>query len=530
VRFRVVTATVLLVATLVGAPQMPAAPARAPVSPRQRLLATLAVALARSGVTVVVQRADLAVAAAALRLAARDGAGGAELAGIVSQDAVLARRVGLTPPRAGEVFTEIAANTSYLAAHAGYPALYARVQIGDFVYERYAGQGLRLQPLASFWLIRDIARHGDTATAAGMLDAALAVSQTWRNSRFLEYLFPFGGGVAPWHSPMADALAMDASARLWRQTRDDSFRVAALAFAADAVSHVVISRDGAWFPIYPFAPDDQILNGDMQVLIGLFRIADLPGAAVFAPVRTAAFAALLAHLPRYDTGAWSRYDQATEATLAYHDLMTSQLFELARLTANTPELLRYWKRFVAYRSTPPRITAAPDTPGPFFPWRQDGVNTTVTIRFRVDKPSTVTLVIGYLAGGIVSRVPLGASASGSRAVVWAPGPIPVGTYTVTVIATDLAGNTGHAPALIRVRAERVTTPPVIGRIRLRGSRLGWAIRDRATTWVTLLVRTPRGTRSLARVALSGTATLPALPTSITVTDANGNSATWRRPR
>ena len=43
-------------------------------------------------------------------------------------------------------------------------------------------------------------------------------------------------------------------------------------------------------------------------------------------------------MPHYDTGAWSHYDQFTESTLSYHELLTEFLVHLCERTEAGPPL------------------------------------------------------------------------------------------------------------------------------------------------------------------------------------------------
>ena len=166
----------------------------------------------------------------------------------------IARTRGFTPQRAREVFLELSVNASVLPKRL--PKVYqGGMRFGSLTYERYAGQGLRIQPLASWWLARDIARHADLAVTKRMLDKALEISVSKAGGALTtEYLFPFGAGAPPWSSPMAHSLAMDALTRGFALTGDERYREAALQFAKGVAASDVAPGAAVWFPIYPFAP------------------------------------------------------------------------------------------------------------------------------------------------------------------------------------------------------------------------------------------------------------------------------------
>src|SRR5205807_6812044 len=90
---------------------------------------------------------------------------------------------------------------------------------------------------------------------------------------------------------------------------------------------------------YSYAPADRILNGFIQALVGLYDYTqitkDPSGLALF----EAGDAEARAELPHYDTGAWSRYDQFTESTLNYHELLTEFLQHLCQRTRKGPPLV-----------------------------------------------------------------------------------------------------------------------------------------------------------------------------------------------
>ena len=65
-----------------------------------------------------------------------------------------------------------------------------------------------------------------------------------------------------------------------------------------------------------------------------------------------------AHVPHYDTGAWSLYDQFGESDLNYHELLTEFLQHLCERTRNGPPLRRPRRRRAARAATTPTTTHA----------------------------------------------------------------------------------------------------------------------------------------------------------------------------
>ena len=204
------------------------------------------------------------------------------------------------------MFLELSVNVSVLPK--GLPAVHARKRIDSLTFERYAGQGLRIQPLASWWFARDTARHGDVTVTKRLLDKALGLSVTRAGALKTEYLFPFGSGAPPWSSPMAHSLAMDALTRGFALTGDDRYRVAALA-SRRASRRPTSRRAPGLVPDLPVRPRpagaERRPPGDHRPEAGL-QAGRRRG---YADLATRAAATAEDRLPRYDTGSWSRYSE-----------------------------------------------------------------------------------------------------------------------------------------------------------------------------------------------------------------------------
>jgi hypothetical protein len=73
----------------------------------------------------------------------------------------------------------------------------------------------------------------------------------------------------------------------------------------------------------------------------LYEFTKLTGEPLGAQLFEAGDAEARARVPRYNTGAWSHYDQFTESTLSYHELLTEFLVHLCeRTTAGPPLVVR----------------------------------------------------------------------------------------------------------------------------------------------------------------------------------------------
>jgi len=89
---------------------------------------------------------------------------------------------------------------------------------------------------------------------------------------------------------------------------------------------------GAHYAEYSYAPGDRILNGFIQALVGLYDYTSLTKDPVGLALFNAGDAQARVEVPNYDTGSWSRYDQFSESTLNYHELLAEFLTHLCQRT------------------------------------------------------------------------------------------------------------------------------------------------------------------------------------------------------
>jgi len=483
-------------------------------------------ALRNGGVDAATVTADLRLLRRVRNLAHRTrGTAGAELAAVVATTVRIARGSGFTPQRAREAFLELSVNASVLPKRV--PKVNQRLRIQSLTFQRYAGQGLRIQPLASWWFARDTARHGDVAATTRMLEQLLSLSIPHAGGGLTtEYLFPFGGGTPPWSSPMAHALAMDALGRGFRLTGNDRYRVAALEFAKSVAATDVAPGSAVWFPIYPFAPGQRVLNADLQVILGLDQVKKLAGGEGYADLATRAADTVKDRLPRYDTGSWSRYDESREAPLEYHDLMTDQLRQLGRERRDSV-FTDYANLFADYRVEPPAFDILPGGAKLAYPLPRDGFRDAFTVRFTLTKLSRVTVTWRRNGKRVTSR-PLGLLAGGTHTIRWAPGKTAPGFYTIGFAGKDVAGNFGSVTDDRPYEIARDRTPPTIGSVRYAGGRLTWRLKDGGTPWVTVAIKVGRKTTTLRKRPLAGSARLKRAPSLVTFRDSSGNRVRWFR--
>ena len=151
------------------------------------------------------------------------------------------------------------------------------------VFQYYAGEGLQLQPLASWGRANGLAaaclrslraerpdRPCRRRRLAQTLDRLVALGA--RRGGFLawEHYFAYGGGAAPWISGMAQATAIQALARGARALGDPHYARAATralgAFEQPPPTGVAVRAPGGrHYLMYSFSPGLRILNGDLQL-------------------------------------------------------------------------------------------------------------------------------------------------------------------------------------------------------------------------------------------------------------------------
>lgn len=488
--------------------------------------AIVTAALVKGGVPAATRAADIRLLRRTRSLSRHvKGTAGRELAAVAASVVRIARTSGFTPQRARAVFLEVAANNRELPKRL--PRVHERLRIDSMTFERYPGQGLRIQPLASWWFARDTARHGDVKVTKRLLDQGLALSVPRSGGALTtEYLFPFGSGAPPWSSPMAHALAMDALARGFALTGDERYREAALQFAKAAAASNVGKGGAVWFPIYPFTPSLRVLNADLQVIIGLGQVGKLEGGAAYGELAVRAAATAEDRLPRYDTGAWSRYSEQREAPLEYHDLQTAQLGELSKALTD-PVFGDYQQAFADYRTEAPAFDVVPGGTKRAFPVPKDGFRDALSVRFTVTKLSKV-VATWRRNGKKVLDQPLGMLSGGTHAVRWAPGRAKPGFYTIGFTARDLAGNRGTVTDPRPYEVARDRTPPAIVKVSFSGGRLHWKLKDAETPWVDVLARVGRKTITVRRRGLTSSMKLSKAPSLVTFRDSSGNRVRWRR--
>lgn len=430
----------------------------------------------------------------------------------------MARRKQMKPERVRGIMGGVRA-TVYVFTKRPWPRTYQRFQFDwdPVTYGYYPGQGVAFQPLFTMARANDLyfAEKTDElvklTTRLEELKVSRAGGATW------EYNFSFAGGSPPWVSGMAQGQAASVLARTYKRTQDPRWVglgeqvVNTFEARPSEGGFTVPESGGRWYLLYSFAPQQRVLNGHLQAIIGLTEFQrETVGVSTkneLAQVRAnEGSTSALALLPRFDTGGWSRYQLGQESDLNYHDLMTEQLDRLGgRL--NEPRYDEYAVRFSGYRYSPPIVSFPASSLPDIYPAPRDRFRDSLVIPYRVNRNSSVVVRILDASGKTVRSVSQ-RSRTGSNRFVWdgrvtSGRSAPAGTYTAEVRATDIAGNRGtyQLGRTFVVRVDSVA--PVVTQVRItargKGSLITVYATDTESPWIAARIS---GRRDQARVSSS----------------------------
>ena len=412
---------------------------------------TLAQALDRVGVQPAERSADLAVAAHARRVARRvGGARGRAIRVVLASTAALLRRDGVTPALARIAFLELHGNAAYLASRR-LPSTGARVRIDGVVYESYAGQGLRIQPLGTYFAILEPGAGvgADGGSPGAMLRAQAIVLDAGDEAR-LPYLFPWSGMTPPWYSAMAEGVAASAGLRAWRRSGQPRFLDLAIRFGNAALARAIPTADGVWFPLYAPQPGYRVLNAHLQTVIAMADLARATGDDAYADAYARGVAATRATLSDYDTGGWGRYAPGEDAPVKYMELMARQLRRLGALTGDG----RFTRLGVAFGRDLERRPVVHGPRGVIDARRHGRRRPTVDLTIRRDKPVALVITVTTPRGRATAVPPLALDLGSGTSVVRVDVPRAAGRYTVRATAVDWAGNRRGPIRLAAIRVRR----------------------------------------------------------------------------
>jgi hypothetical protein len=404
------------------------------------------------------QRSDyLSTYSAALRTkSALSGNRRAELSYVIDTIRRLAKGHSLTA-RLKPMFLMLRRNRDWWAK-AGPPGSGARLRFGAsrVIFQYFPGKGLQLHPLANFGQLNGYwAGHRDQdlrSLADDLVDIAVERNGflTW------EYYFAYGGGSPPWISGMAQGTAMQSLARAGARLNDPSLTQIATrargAFEHQTPRGVRVPQGaGDWYALYSFAPKLYVLNGMLQAVNGLRTYVEYTADQAAGELFAAGDRAARARIASFDTGAWSLYSRPSwspgpEANLNYHTLNRDFARNLCKGTSD-PAYCEAADHFTQYLKEPPTVDPHAAVPSP----ARAGKG--VKFRFKLSKVGRVGIAVRY--GGKTYLSTSAPFSHGERYIRWVP-PRVSGerTYTYTLYAHDLAGNSSSSQGEIRVEPAR----------------------------------------------------------------------------
>jgi hypothetical protein len=425
-----------------------------------------------------------------------------ELGAVLDNMTAIARAGLLTPSRLPEAVLTLSDNRRWWTTG---PLLSPDQRVGfpgsGLVWEYYPGQGIEIQWLGTFGTANGLYDQRNWTAATSLLNQAIGLAVLRGGGIAWEYEFAFDGGAPPWVSGITEGTAVQALGTTGAALSNSSFIAAAhrglgIFTVGPPTGIRSPTAAGARYLIYSFAPHEFVINAFIQSLVGLFDLAASTGDVEATALFRAGNAQARLDLPRYNTGGWSRYDQYSDSSLAYHELLTGFLADLCRRASETtPTALGILgvtgptgptgptgktgasgpsgatgtagTGGTAYGTTGTTGATGP-TGRPPGPPPSDAVYCTTAVAFAADlktppavsiaapprshatlpahvamtisKPATVVFAVSY-GGHVVSQTTISLG-SGRHSLLWRP-PHP-GTWTITLTATDLVGNRASA--------------------------------------------------------------------------------------
>ena len=378
------------------------------------------------------------------------GTPAAELGAVIANIGQIASSGLLSASRLPEVFLTVNRNVQWWTTGV-VPASGQQVEFSgsQIVWEYYPGQGIELQVLGTFGKADGLYTGGYYSQMLSLVNEMVPLAASRNGALTWEYLFKFEIGVPPWTSAMSQGTAIEALTRASKASTALGNSAAAASYLSVAHQALAILQQappqgvavpalhGTRFLLYSYDPNELVINGFLQTLIGLGDYWHASGDTVARALFKAASPEAQYELPSYDTGAWSLYQPGQEDTLSYHQLVTGFLQQLCSRTGNQL-FCGEGTRFNGYLTTAPvlALTTTSAASGAGFP-----------IAFTLSKISNVTLTIANGAQTVfttASQVPYGTDSLAVPA-------LNPGSYTVTLSATDLAGNVGTTTGTLTVQ-------------------------------------------------------------------------------
>jgi hypothetical protein len=406
-----------------------------------------------------------------------------ELGAVLANVQAIAAAGGLTPSRLGALFLTLERNRQWWTTE---PLISSGERVtfpgSELIWEYYPGQGIEIQWLATFGKGNGYYLSGhENGNLRQLVSEVIPLATQRAGGIAWEYLFNFDGGTPPWTSGLSQGTGLEVLARAYSRFKEPADLTAAqqalgVFKTAPPQGVRVKTAAGALYAEYTYAPSDRILNGFIQALVGLYEYTAITKDPLGLQLFEAGDAEARAEVPRYDTGGWSLYDQFGESSLNYHELLTEFLQHLCERTRKGPPITAAAPPAGATTptgspsaggttvgTTTTTSTSTTSTPTSTA-IAADEVYCTTAQRFTSDlsTPPAVALLSKSLRGGTRAGVQMSLSKistvamtvrQGSR-VVWSNRatvehgkpkllwvtPAKGGTFSVTLTATDLAGN------------------------------------------------------------------------------------------
>jgi len=267
-----------------------------------------------------------------------------ELEAVIENVAYIAATGQLTASRLPVVFLTLTHNRQWWTTE---PLLGNDERVSfpgsEIVWEHYPGQGIEIQWLATFGEANGYYLSGrEDPQLRQLLGEVIPLASQRAGGIAWEYLFRFDGGSPPWTSALSQGTALQVLARAYARFHESLYlttaqRALAIFEVAAPAGVRLANAQGTWYLQYTFAPNDLILNGFIQSLVGLYEYTRLTGETAGAGLFEAGDSEARGRVAGYNTGAWSHYDQFTESTLSYHELLAEFLAHLCERTqSGTP--------------------------------------------------------------------------------------------------------------------------------------------------------------------------------------------------
>jgi hypothetical protein len=281
-----------------------------------------------------------AYVAAKASLAKLSGTRREELGDVLANLQAMARAGELIPSRLPALFLTLERNRQWWTTE---PLLSGEQRVSfppsKIIWEHYAGQGIEIQWLATFGEANGYYLSGhENANLRLLLGEVIPLATQRAGGIAWEYMFDFDGGVPPWTSGLSQGTALQALSRAYSRFKEPAYLTAAqqalgIFETAPPQGVRVKTPVGAMYAEYTYAPNDRILNGFIQALVGLYDYTSITHDPLGLALFEAGDAEARAIVPLYDTSAWSKYDQFGESNLNYHELLTEFLQHLCERTS-----------------------------------------------------------------------------------------------------------------------------------------------------------------------------------------------------